>query len=260
MSTRDEILNRIRIILSRTDLPFPPVDAPPLAAETRMTVTSAAGERRALAMRFGAELEKLAGAYEILDSAVEARLALVNRLTDWAAEEEAARRGPKLETGQERTVLSWHADQLPVSGLAETLADLGWKLVSPRELRTPESRDAVRFIRFGLTGVDAAFAATGSLLVISGAGRSRSASLLPFRHVALVPFSRLYPTMEAWLAERRARDELTDLLRTRAAWNMITGPSKSADIELNLTLGVHGPKFLHAILFDDTNETIALSN
>lgn len=251
MSSRDEILNRIRIILSRADLPFPPVDAPPLDADTRMTVTTAVGEPRQLAQQFGAELAKLAGDYEILDSAVEARLALINRLTDWAAEEEAARRGPKLETGQERTVLSWHPDELPVTGLAETLADLGWKLVAPGDLRTPESRDAVRFMRFGLTGVEAAFASTGSLLVISGAGRSRSASLLPFRHIALIPFSRLYPTMEAWLAERRERGELIDLLRERAAWNMITGPSKSADIEMNLTLGVHGPKFLHAILFDD---------
>jgi L-lactate dehydrogenase complex protein LldG len=251
MSTRDEILNRIRIILSRPELPFPPVEAPPLEVETRMTVTAAAGEPHEWARRFGIELEKLAGTYEILDSAVEARLALVNRLTDWAAEEEAARRGPKLETGQERTVLSWHPDQLPVSGMAETLADLGWTLVSPGELRTPESRDAVRFIRFGLTGVEAAFASTGSLLIGSGPGRSRSASLLPFRHVALIPFSRLYPTMEAWLAERRDHGELVDLLRTRAAWNMITGPSKSADIEMNLTLGVHGPKYLHAILFDD---------
>ncbi len=147
--------------------------------------------------------------------------------------------------------MSWHPDHLPVDGLAESLADVGWTLVYPEDLTTPESREAVRFIRFGLTGVEAAFAATGSMLVLTGAGRSRTASLLPFRHIALIPFSRLYPTIEAWLAERRAQGELVDLLRERAAWHMITGPSKSADIEMNLTLGVHGPKFVHAILFDD---------
>lgn len=251
MSARDEILNRIRVILTRPDLPFPPAAAPPLDPEQRMTVTHAEGAPRDLAHRFGAELEALHGTYEVLDSAVEARLALINRFTDWAAAEEAARKGPKLETGQEHTVLSWAPDELPVDGIAETLTDIGWKLVVPENLTRPESRDAVRFIRFGLTGVTAAFAATGSLLVISGSGRSRSASLLPFRHVALAPFSRLYPTVEAWLAERRAGGELPDLLQQHAAWNMITGPSKSADIELNLTLGVHGPKFIHVILFND---------
>ena len=200
---------------------------------------------------FGAELEKLYGTYEILDSAVEARLALANRLQDWASEEEAARKGPKLETGQDRMVLSWHPDQLPVDGLAETLADMGWTLVAPVDLTTPESREAVRFIRSGVTGVAAAFASTGSLLLIAGAGMNRSASLLPFRHIALIPFSRLYPTIEAWLAERRQAGELVDLLRGSAGWNLITGPSKSADIEMNLTLGVHGPKFVHAILYAD---------
>jgi L-lactate dehydrogenase complex protein LldG len=251
MSARDEILNRIRVILARPDLPFPPQDAPALEPDERLVVTHAEGSPQELAQRFGAELEQLYGSFEILDSAVEARLALINRLTDWAADEEAARKGPRLETGQEKTVLSWAADELPVDGIAETLTDVGWKLVAPRDLSTAESRDAVRFIRFGLTGVEAAFAATGSLLVVSGPGRSRSASLLPFRHIALVPFSRIYPTIEAWLAERRAAGDLPALLQQRAAWNMISGPSKSADIELNLTLGVHGPKFIHVILFND---------
>lgn len=252
MAARDEILTRIRTILSRPDLPFPPAEAPPLTAGERMTVTHAEGARQQLAKRFGEELTQLYGSFEILASAVEVRLALVNRLTDWAAEEEAARKGPKPETyGQDRMVLSWAPDKLPIAGLSEVLTDMQWKLVAPQQLTTPEALDGVRFIRFGVTGVEAAFAATGSMLVVSGAGQNRAASLLPFRHIALIPFSRLYPTIEAWLATQRATGNLADLLRGRAGWNLITGPSKSADIEMNLTLGVHGPKFVHAILFDD---------
>lgn len=218
-----------------------------------MAVTQATGSAWDLARRFGQELEALHGSYEILESAVEVRLALLNRLREWAEEEESARKGPKPETfGQDRMVLSWDVGQLPIDGLAEALADMQWKLVAPRSLTSPESRDAVRFIRFGVTGVDAAFASTASMLVASGAGKSRAASLLPLRHIALIPFSRLYPTIEAWLTERRAAGELVDLVRGSASWNMITGPSKSADIEMNLTLGVHGPKFVHAILFADS--------
>lgn len=251
-TTRAEILTRIRTILSRPDLPFPPSVTPPLTADERMMVTHAGGAPRQLATRFGQELTKLYGSYEILDSAVEVRLALINRLTDWCAEEEAARKGPKPETyGQDRMVLSWAPERLPVDGLAEALADTGWKLVAPATLTTPDALDSVRFIRFGVTGVEAAFAATGSLLVVAGEGQSRAASLLPFRHIALIPFSRLYPTIEAWLAAQRAVGDLETLLRAHAGWNLITGPSKSADIEMNLTLGVHGPKFVHAILFDD---------
>jgi L-lactate utilization protein LutC len=249
---RAEILNRIRAILRRPDLPFPPVDAPPLALTDRMAVTQAEGGPRELAARFGAELQQLHGTFEVHDSPVEARLALINRLQDWAAEEEASRKGAQLETGQDRMVLSWAPDALPIDGLPEVLADVGWQLVAPRDLTTPDSREAVRFIRFGLTGVEAAFAATGSLLVYSGPTTNRAASLLPLRHVALIPFSRLHPTLESWLAARREEGVLVDLLRERAGWNLITGPSKSADIEFNLTLGVHGPKFVHAILFADT--------
>jgi len=122
-------------------------------------------------------------------------------------------------------------------------------VVTPRELRSPESREAVRYIRFGLTGVEAAFASTGSMLVAASPQTPRTASLLPLRHIALIPFERIYPTVEDWLRKRRHAGALVDFLRTHANVAMISGPSKSADIEMNLTLGVHGPKYVYAILF-----------
>jgi L-lactate dehydrogenase complex protein LldG len=250
MNTRATILNKLRTTLARPDLRFPPVDAPPLTAIERMTVTSAGGDRLALAQRFGQELSKLTGSFEIIETAAEARLAVINRLLGWKKEDEAARKGAYVETGQESQVLSWDFAALPLVGLAPALNDLGMELVAPRQLRSAENRADVRHIRYGLTGVEAAFASTGSLLVVSGAQTPHSASLLPFRHIALIPFSRLFPTIEAWLDVQRKGDP-TAYLRSHANLALITGPSKSADIEGTLTLGVHGPKFVHAILFND---------
>ncbi len=106
----------------------------------------------------------------------------------------------------------------------------------------------------GLTSVDAAFASTGSVALAPGPGRSRAASLLPLRHIMLVPLSRIYPTVEDWLRFLRQAGRLSDLLQRSAQIVFVTGPSKSADIELILALGVHGPQVVHAVVFDDTNE------
>jgi L-lactate utilization protein LutC len=248
-TARDHILGKLRSALARPDRRFPPQDAEPLTPETRMTVTAASGGKLALARRFGDELQQLHGDFEIVDSPAEARMALITRLQGWIADEAQNAKGLRLGVGYERQVLSWHPDALPISGLAEALHDLNLTLVTPGELRSPESREAVRYIRYGLTGVEAAFASTGSMLVASGPQTMRSASLLPIRHIALIPFACLYPTMEDWLRQRRAEDKLADYLRAHANVVMISGPSKSADIEMNLTLGVHGPRYVYAIVF-----------
>ena len=70
-------------------------------------------------------------------------------------------------------------------------------------------------------------------------GQSRAASLLPLHHIALVPMGKLYGTVEAWIASLRRTHSLDDVLRAGSQVTLITGPSKSADIELTLTLGVH---------------------
>jgi L-lactate utilization protein LutC len=249
MTAREEILNKLRTTLARPDLRFPPAQVEPLTPETRMTVTSAEGNKLDLARRFGAELQQLHGTFELVDSPAEARLALIMRLQAWIAEEAQNAKGVRLGTEQERSVLIWHPEALPVPGVADALSDLELTVVMPAELRSAESREAVRYIRYGVTGAEAAFASTGSILVASSPQTSRAASLLPFRHLALIPFTRLYPTVEDWLRAQRQQDKLVNYLRAHANLAMISGPSKSADIEMNLTLGVHGPKFVHAILF-----------
>ena len=248
---REEILGRLRAALARPALPFPPVNPPPLTGATRMQVTSASGGMPALTQRFAAELIALHGTCEIADSAAEARLALVSRIQLWHAEEKAAAKGVRLQTGQERMVLGWAPNAIPLEYVAEALLDTGFTLVSPKSLFSREEREGVRHIRYGITGVEAAFATTGSILVVSGAETNRVASLMPYRHIVLIPYSRLYANVEQWLAVQRERD-LPAYMRAHASLNLITGPSKSADIEQNLTRGVHGPKFVHAILFDDS--------
>lgn len=251
MTARTDILQKLQRSLEQPDLPFPPPDAAPLTAAERLTVTEAAGNKLALAQRFGTELTNLHGSYQIVESMAEARMALINQLLLWKAAEEESRKGQRLVTRQENSILSWQPDSLPISGVDEALKDMGFQLVVPTDLRSTESREAVRFIRFGVTGVEAAFASTGSILVASGPETNRVASLLPFRHIALIPIERLYPTLESWLQAQRDSGALTDFLRRHANVALISGPSKSADIEMNLTLGVHGPKFVHAILFGD---------
>ncbi len=97
----------------------------------------------------------------------------------------------------------------------------------------------------GLTEAFAGLADTGSIVLVSGADTPRIASLLPPHHIALITVSSLYPSMAAFFG---ANPEIT---RKGSNLVFITGPSRTADIELTLTLGVHGPRTLEVVLFDD---------
>ncbi len=254
MPSRDDILGRLRTALKQPDLRFPAAKTTPLAKP--MTVTTAEGDRWALAKRFRQELEALHGTAELIETAAEARMALLARLKAWVQEEQAERRTENPDQQGDWDVILWDPAQLPVSGIDTALSDVGFRLVVPTDLHKAEQRDRVRPVRLGISGVDAAFAATGTMAVGGGIGRSRSASLTPFRHLMLIPLSKLYPTIEAWMAERRAAGTLVSYLHESANVTLVSGPSKSADIGGLLTLGVHGPKVVHAILFDDIEALI----
>jgi L-lactate dehydrogenase complex protein LldG len=97
-------------------------------------------------------------------------------------------------------------------------------------------------VHVGLTGADAGLAETGSIVVASGPGKSRLASLLPPVHVAILARDRLTASLAALIRERPY------LATSGANFVCITGPSRTADIEHTLTRGVHGPKEVHVVI------------
>ena len=88
-------------------------------------------------------------------------------------------------------------------------------------------------IRVGLTGAIAAAAETGSLALPGGSGRSLTASLLPEVHIVVLHQENVL----AGLDELLSLPEMTN----SAASVLVSGPSRTADIEMTLTIGVHGP-------------------
>ncbi|MFC1476891.1 lactate utilization protein C [candidate division KSB1 bacterium] len=125
------------------------------------------------------------------------------------------------------TLLSWNAECLPF--------DLGGLLDNEKVVYGNAEKELQAEAEIGLTGCDAAIAETGSLVLLSGSGKPKTASLLPYSHVAVVEKSRILFSLGEYFARNsRAVRQSTHL-------NIITGPSRTADIELTLTLGVHGP-------------------
>lgn len=133
-------------------------------------------------------------------------------------------------------------DEPPLNGLdlAARWPSLAWHVVdrSPGDLRAFAASADV-----GLSGGIAALAETGSVAVRAGPGQSRLATLLPPVHVALVPESALTPDIFTWAAARQG-----DM---PASLTLISGPSKTADIEQTLAIGVHGPGRFVVILYGD---------
>jgi L-lactate dehydrogenase complex protein LldG len=104
----------------------------------------------------------------------------------------------------------------------------------------------------GITGAAYGMAETGTIVVCSGQAGGRVESLLPPVHIALLKASDLVPGLPEVLA---ALDRDRRLERSSAV-TFITGPSRTADIELTLTIGVHGPKQLFIVMVDDRQSIV----
>ena len=99
----------------------------------------------------------------------------------------------------------------------------------------------------GITTADFGLADTGTLVIVSGSEQHRLISLLPPTHICLLEPSRILPSLTELLA--RLCDRFGQVEAAPKNITCITGPSRTADIEQTITMGVHGPKSLHVILY-----------
>ena len=215
MSARDEIRQRVKAGVGKSDLPGRRTAAEAwLAALARGPQPAPMAD---LAGRFATKAETLASTVDSVAGPNAAPAAVARYLL-------AGDLGRQAVITPELAGLDWAASGLDVAARAAVDADL-----------------------VGISGCFCGIAETGTLMLLSGPQTPATVSLLPETHIALVRGSRIVATMEDAFALLRA--EHGALPR---AINFISGPSRTGDIEQTIVLGAHGPCRVHLILLADS--------
>lgn len=168
-----------------------------------------------LVHRFSAELETLSGGFTICIEEDLSQLIL-----------------DVLDKEGITSLLAWDEGQFP-DGLLESLRIKGVKISDQFD---PQ-------FKAGISGAIAAIAETGTLVLPSGPGRAQFVSLTPQIHLAVVNASDIHPYLSQVL-------KFPEVLNASSV-TLISGPSRTADIEMSLTIGVHGPRQVHVFCVED---------
>lgn len=186
--------------------------------------TGYVGVREDLCQRLAAEINAVGGEATLVSSLAAAREHVAKLLME----------------AHSRSALCWEHALLDRLGLTELLQSRGIAQQTFRSLCVlppEEQRPKQLACDVGISSVDLAIAETGSLLLCSQPGHERTASLLPPFYIAIVERTQVVPDLLdafAWLQSRGLENLPSNLA-------LVTGPSKTGDIELQLTTGVHGP-------------------
>ena len=210
MSTRDSILARLRSKERPFPNALPPVEYQPM--------TPLEGDEMDLLARFIAEAQALNCIIHQPSNTAEAVQEILSLL------------------GTDKSVSTWEWDAIPLPGLQAALSAAQIAASEPNDPR----------VRVGISGASAALAATGSVVLCSGDGRYRATSLLPPVHIVVLTQDQILPNPEAWVSEQRAQGLPAFKQVSNAV--IISGPSRTADIAMQLILGMHGPGELHLFI------------
>ena len=237
---KSKFLQSVRDALDREDVP--PIQPYPRLTETLAELEEQTAQmRKRLEDRLPALLDKLAQMAALGGWKVH-RASGTEEAIDYI--QSVAR-----ESGTSNVVRSAQDvfDLIPVDA---ALSNLGLKVTTVlRDEDTPREalREVIRQSGIGITGADYALAETGSLVVLPRRGLARLISVVPPVHIALVRAEDLLETLDDLFLLRRLEyhqqgGEMGSYL------NFITGPSRTADIEMTIVEGVHGPKEVHMII------------
>lgn len=141
-----------------------------------------------------------------------------------------------------RYLIRQNQPELNTLGLEEELADVSVSVWNSDPEQYWKARAAEADI--GVVVADYAAAYTGSVTVLSSKDKGRSVSLLPTALIVIIPLERLKTRLGEILVnfDEAGRENLP------AGIHFISGPSRSADIENDLTIGVHGPGVVYALI------------
>lgn len=212
MTSKNKILSRLR----QAQQPF--TDVMPIENRRKMINLDEASQAD-LAAKFSIEAEKLS--------------CYVYRAED---DKDALNKLLGLLEGSHQA-LAWDDDKLPFP-IKSALSEKNISIASHDNT----------LVDVGITGVDAGLAGTGSLVVSSGQGKFRTASLLPDKHIALIRSSQIVADFETWIEHQKQSG--LGAFKESSNTVLISGPSKTADIASELIKGAHGPRQVHIILID----------
>ncbi len=244
LEDREEFFATVRQSLGRSpgDVPVPP-------PATRLSSTKEALEQRVREVRTRCQLKAYELALRLAESAAKSRWQVFQASSEKDAVGYISALATKMKA--HLVVRSGHAvlERLP---LEESLSAAGVpvKRAFQAGRQSAEERVALRqamiSAEIGVTGVDYAIAETGTCVLIPRKGVSRLVSLLPPVHVAIVEKWQILETPDDLFTLRRW--DFVEKGDPGSYMNFITGPSRTADIEQTMTVGVHGPKEVHMVI------------
>jgi L-lactate dehydrogenase complex protein LldG len=150
-------------------------------------------------------------------------------------------------------VVSWKDDRFADWGL-DSLIKEQWPLenIEFHQWDYTKGEDNITLAEranVGITISEITLAESGTVVLLSDQDKGRTVSFLPAAYIALIPKSTIVPRITQ--AAQKLREMHLSGKRVPSCINFITGPSNSADIELNLVVGVHGPVKASYIVIDD---------